>query len=91
VAYLSQAVPATVLTVSKGREIVRGLLSPTAIADGHAIPNTLVPDLMETTPDQVRAHDAKADARPSRHLAQGQTGAEQIRNLIHPHYLKRKQ
>jgi hypothetical protein len=77
VVQLVQTVPATVLAATvEGRKLVQGLLSPTPLATGHTFPNTLVSDLMESSPDQVASHGLKTDTRPSGHFAQGETSSE---------------
>jgi len=86
-----KAVPAAVCAVGKPRKLFAHLLPPTALANRQAVANALVFDPMETLPDQVGSDDTKRRARPSGNFPDRETGAEQVSNLVHKRYLKRKQ
>jgi len=88
---LREAVTAMVFAICESRELFPGLLSSTPLANGFAILHMFMPDLMETAPDQVASNDAKAQPRFPRHFAERQTASEKFRDLVHWHYLKRKQ
>jgi hypothetical protein len=54
----------SVLATCEGWKLVPRLLAPTTIANGHAVPQALVFDLMETYPNQVSPHGTETDTRP---------------------------
>ena len=63
----------------------------TPLADRHAILDLLVSDLEDTASDQAKPHCLELDARPSRNLSDRKTASVKWDNLVHGHYLKRKQ
>jgi hypothetical protein len=86
-----KTLPATVLAIGQPRELPSRLLLPTAFAHRQAVANALVLDPVEALPSQVGSHEGKRRPRPSRNLSDRKTAAEQLSNLVHKRYLKRKQ
>jgi hypothetical protein len=86
-----KTLPASILAVIQPREVLGGFLLPTAVADRQTVANALMLDPMDARPGQVGSHEGKRRPCPSGHFSDRQTGAEQVRDLVHERYLKRKQ
>jgi len=86
-----QAVAATVRTVGECRKLIAAFLTPTVPTNHQAVMKALVFDPVKAHPDQVGTHSAKRHTRPSGNLADRETAAEQVSNLVHKRYLKGKQ
>jgi hypothetical protein len=86
-----QAAAATVRPVGECRKFIADFLTPTAPTKHQATMKALVFDPMKAHPDQVGTHSAKRDTSPSGNLPDRESAAEQVSNLVHKRYLKRKQ
>jgi len=86
-----KTVSAAVCTIGEPRKLFADFLPSTAFADYPASTFALVFDTVQAGPGQVGSHHAKGCPSPSGDLADRETTAEEVSNLTHKRYLKRKQ